>query len=74
MPKTKKEKIETSNEKVPKRIKKGNRKFRLIKEYPNFLMYKNIDTGVKECFKRQELGMNTYQIKIAHINPEKVKK
>ena len=73
MPKIKKiEKEEGSR--IPKRIKKGNQKFIFVKEYPNYIMYENINTGAKECFNRQELGINTYQIKITHITPEKVKK
>lgn len=43
--------------KIPKIISKNNHEYILEKEYPNFIMYKDMITGAKECFKRQELGL-----------------
>lgn len=61
--------------KIPKIISKNNREYILVKEYPNFIMYKDMITGVKHCLKKQELGL----VKPTNImrgfcqNPEKVK-
>lgn len=43
--------------KIPKIISKNNHEYILEKEYPNFIMYKDMITGTRECFKRQELGL-----------------
>lgn len=43
--------------KIPKIIKKNNREYIFEKIYPNFIMYKDKETGVKEDFLRQELGL-----------------
>lgn len=60
--------------KIPKIVIKNNNIYRFEKEYINFIMYRNIKTGVKECFKRQELGIIKNPKKISNISPEKVKK
>ena len=41
--------------KIPKIISKNNKEYILVKEYPNFIQYKDMITGVKECFKRDEI-------------------
>lgn len=33
--------------KIPKIISKNNREYILVKEYPSFIMYKDMTTGVK---------------------------
>jgi len=40
---------------MDKIISKNNREYILVKEYPNFIQYKDMITGLKECFKRDEL-------------------
>jgi hypothetical protein len=42
---------------IPKNIRHRNRKYELIKEYPSFILYRDIETGVRETFHRCELGM-----------------
>ena len=61
--------------KIPKIIGKNNREYILVKEYPNFIMYKDMITGVKVNFKRQELGLvkPTNIMKGTVKNPDKVK-
>lgn len=36
--------------KIPKVISKGKHVYIIEQEYPNFILYKNMMTGVKECF------------------------
>ena len=43
--------------KIPKIVSKNNREYIFVKEYPNFIMYKDMITGVKQNFNRQELGL-----------------
>ena len=40
---------------IPKIISKGERVYIIEKEYPNFVLYKDMKTGVKECFKLVDL-------------------
>lgn len=42
---------------IQKVIHKENHKYIFEKEYPNYIMYKDMITGVKECFNRHELGL-----------------
>ena len=42
---------------TPKIISKDNREYILVKKYPNFILYKDMITGSKECFKIQELKL-----------------
>lgn len=60
---------------IPKIISKNNHEYILEKEYPNFIMYKDMITGVKENVKRQELGLvkPTNIMKGIKKNPDKVK-
>lgn len=61
---------------IPKIISKNNHEYIFEKEYKNFIMYKDMITGVKECFTRQELGL----VKSTNImqgfakNPQNVKR
>lgn len=61
--------------KIPKIISKNNREYILVKEYPNFIMYKDMITGVKHCFKKQDLGLvkPTNIMRGVKRNPDKVK-
>lgn len=43
--------------KIPKYINKNNRKYIFEKIYPNYIMYRDMLLGTKECFNRQELGL-----------------
>ncbi len=56
--------------KIPKIISKNNHEYILEKEYPNFIMYRDMLTGVKECFNRHELGLIKKQPKITYANPK----
>lgn len=59
---------------IPKIISKNNHEYILEKEYQNFIMYKDMITGVKECFNRQELGLVKEIVPgNTKINPENVK-
>ena len=60
--------------KIPKIITSKGKQFILVKEYPNFIMYKDMLTGVKECFNKQELGILKKTGRITNISPEKVKR
>lgn len=42
---------------IPKIVSKKNREYILVKEYKNHVQYKNMLTGVMECFTRHELGL-----------------
>lgn len=42
---------------IPKTITKNNKKYKLIKEYDHYILYENIETGVKEGFCLQDLGL-----------------
>lgn len=61
--------------KIPKIISKNNRKYILVKEYFNFIMYEDLITHCKECFNKQELGLIKEMIKPpkSNLNVEKVK-
>lgn len=59
---------------IPKVISKNNHEYIFEKEYPNFIMYKDMVTGAKECFKRQELGLIKQQVEPARSLKYLVKK
>ena len=40
---------------IPKVIDKDNHQYIFVKEYPNFILYKDMLTGAKECFKLTDL-------------------
>ena len=48
---------------IPKTIINRNRRYKFIKEYPNFILYQDVETGVREAFKRSDLGMVEHTIK-----------
>ncbi len=47
---------------VPKIISKNNHEYIYEKEYTNFIMYKEMLTGAKECFNKHDLGLLKEQI------------
>ena len=42
--------------KIPKIISKNNHEYVFVKEYSNFIMYEDMITHCKECFKYSDLG------------------
>jgi hypothetical protein len=48
---------------IPKIISKKNREYILVKEYKNYILYKDMLTGCTECFTRQELGLLKEMVK-----------
>ena len=58
--------------KIPKVISKNNHEYILVKEYPNFISYKDLITGVKECFTPFQLGLIEEQEAPKNIRPENV--
>ena len=60
--------------KIPKIISKNGNQYIFEKEYPNFILYKDMLTGVKECFNKQDLGLLKKTGRITNIGPEKVKR
>ncbi len=51
---------------ILKIISKNNHEYIFEKVYPNFIMYKDMLTGAKECFSRHELGLIKKQPKITY--------
>ena len=49
--------------KIPKIISKNGHEYIFVKEYPNFVLYQDMLTGVKETFQRYDLGL---------VKPEKI--
>lgn len=43
--------------KIPKVISIDGREYIIIKEYDNFILYKDMITGTKTSFHKQELGL-----------------
>lgn len=43
--------------KIPKIISKNGHEYIFVKEYPNFILYKDMITGVREIFQRYDLGL-----------------
>lgn len=59
--------------KIPKVISKNNHEYILVKEYPNFILYKDLLTGVKECFTLYQLGLIEEEVKPDRkVQPENV--
>ena len=42
---------------IPLTITKNRKEYIFVKKYPNFLLYEDLKTKVKECFDFHELGM-----------------
>lgn len=60
--------------KIPKTIKKNNRKYIFVKEYENFILYEETATKIKKCFHKHELGLIKEKVKARNLSPEKVKR
>lgn len=60
---------------IPKIIASNGNQYIFVKEYPNFIMYKDMITGVKECFNKHELGLikDTGVMKGFKKNPDNVR-
>ena len=60
---------------IPKIITQGNNKYKLIKEYPTYVLYENIEYGYKVTFHKHDLGLIKEIIKPpkTDVNPENVK-
>lgn len=43
--------------KIPKIISKNGHEYIFVKEYPNFILYQDMLTGVKETFQKYDLGL-----------------
>nr|DAS24498.1 MAG TPA: hypothetical protein [Caudoviricetes sp.] len=56
--------------KIPKIISKNGHEYIFVKEYPNFILYQDMLTGVKETFQRYDLGL-VKQVKIIRPNLRK---
>ena len=48
---------------IPKKIKKKNRRYKLIKVYENYALYENVEYGFRECFQFFDLGLVRYREK-----------
>lgn len=61
--------------KIPKIISKNGRQYIFVKEYPNFILYKDMYTEAKESFSKQELGLveKTNIMQGFKANPDNVK-
>lgn len=61
--------------KIPKIISKNGHEYIFVKEYPNFILYKDMLTGVKETFQRYDLGLVKEMVKPpkSDLKVEKVK-
>lgn len=62
------------NMKIPKIVRKNGRKYKLLKIYETYVLYEDIETKVKECFNKQELGLVKEKEKPWNLSPEKVKR
>lgn len=63
--------------KTPNILKKEKRQYVKVKEYPNFVLYIDWITGIRECFSFHELGLikpiEDKRIR-RNLKPERVKK
>lgn len=58
---------------IPKIFNNNGRRYKLIKEYPNYVLYEEIKTKYKECFNKQDLGVLEEQERPRNSNPQRVK-
>jgi hypothetical protein len=59
---------------VPRILKTKTKKYILEKMYPNFALYSDLETGLRECFSFHELGMIEEMVEPPkkYWNPENV--
>ena len=43
--------------KIPLTVTRNKKEYIFVQKYPNFLLYENLKTKVKECFDFHELGI-----------------
>lgn len=54
---------------IPNTIRVRNRKYIFVKEYENYIRYKEAEVGYMICFDKQDLGLVTEEIKPnAHLS------
>lgn len=58
---------------IPKIFKNNDREYKLIKEYPNYVLYEETKIKYKKCFNKQDLGLIEEKEKPYNSNPQKVK-
>lgn len=51
---------------IPKVISRNNREYIFVKEYPNFISYKDMIIGVREDFTYYDLGL----VKEVEVRPK----
>lgn len=54
--------------KIPKIISKNGHEYIFVKEYPNFVRYKDMLIGTMECFSKHELGLIKKQPKMSYAS------
>ena len=61
--------------KIPKIVRKNNRRYKLLKIYETYVLYEDIETKAKECFTKHELGLikDTEVMRGFKRNPDNVK-
>lgn len=57
--------------KIPKKLKRNNKNYYLVKIYPKYVRYIT-DFGYMECFSKHELGLIQRKEKTYNLKPEKV--
>lgn len=58
---------------IPKYVRRENRKYKFVKKYPNYYMYQDVETGVKECFQAFDLGLVEEKITPQKANQKQLK-
>jgi hypothetical protein len=48
---------------IPKILIYNDKKYQFVKEYSNVILYKNIKTGLRECFTKYQLGLVKEKVK-----------
>ena len=59
--------------KIPNIISKNGHEYILVKAYKNFILYKNMLTGVNECFREYDLGLIEKQPRISYVNKHNIR-
>ncbi len=59
--------------KIPKVFGKNGHEYIFVKEYKNFIMYKDMLIGTTECFGRHELGLIKKQPKISYASRHNIR-
>lgn len=59
--------------KIPKIISKNGHEYIFVKEYKNFIMYKDMIIGTNECFSKYDLGLIEKQKTIRYANKHNIR-